>query len=494
MRRTKIVATIGPSSGDERVLQRMIDAGMDVARLNFSHGTHADHERNFRLIRRLGKKAGKPIGVIGDLQGPKIRAGELKGAPLNLRKGETLTITTRRVKGAGDTISTVYARLHLDVKAGDKILIKDGAIEVKVVEVTGRDIRCRVVYGGELTAHSGMNLPGVDISEPSLTRKDREDARFAVGLGVDYLAMSFVRRPDDVTKLKRALKKLGADIPVIAKIERPEAVTNIDAIIAAADGIMIARGDLGVEMPPEKTPQIQKDVIRLCMREGKPVITATQMLESMITRATPTRAEVSDVVNAIYDGSDAVMLSGETAVGANPARAVKMMARIAEEADEYMAEKLTERTEGLRRRVGPASNCHLEDAIGLAVHSSARFLRASLIVCFTSSGFTAQQVSCHRPDAPIIGATQHDEILPRMSLYWGVQPMRVPRAETVDAMIENVEAELLRRRIVRKGDNIIITAGYPLGVPGTTNMMQLIRVGEHAAHSATVSNSGKRGK
>jgi len=494
MRRTKIVATIGPNSSDERVLRGMIDAGIDVARLNFSHGTRVGHERNFRRIRKLAKAAGKPIGVIGDLQGPKIRVGELAGAPLNLRKGDTLTITTRKIRGAGDTVSTTYGRLHRDVKRGDGILINDGAIEVKVIEVEGRDVRCRVVQGGKLTEHSGMNLPGVEISEPSLTRKDREDVRFAAALGVDYLALSYVRGPRDVAGLKRLLKKLGADIPVIAKIERPEAVGSIDDIISAADGIMIARGDLGVEMPPEKVPQIQKDIIARCIKAGKPVITATQMLESMIEQARPTRAEASDVVNAIYDGTDAVMLSGETAVGANPVRAVKMMARIGEEADKYMTGSLAKRDRRLSRRLGQRRDFSFEDAIGLTVQSTALYLRIPLIVCFTSSGFTAQQVSGYRPEAPIIGATQHRRVLARMSLYWGVEPILTPKAETIDDMIESVERELLKRRMVRKGDNIIITAGYPLGVAGKTNMMQLVRVGEHASHSATGSNRGKRGQ
>ena len=491
MRRTKIVATIGPSSSEKGVLLAMIDAGMDVARLNFSHGTHAEHERNFRSIRRLSEKTGKPIGIIGDLQGPKMRTGELAGPPLELRRGGALVITTRKIKGARGKVSTTYGRLHKDVKAGDRILIRDGSIEVKVVRIEGRDVHCRVISGGTLEAHSGINLPGVEISEPSLTRKDKEDVRFAAGLGVDYLALSFVRRPDDVSKLKNFLKKLGVDIPVIAKIEKPEAVSNIDGIISASDGVMIARGDLGVEMPAEKVPQIQKDTILRCIKAGKLVITATQMLESMITQATPTRAEASDVVNAIYDGTSAVMLSGETAVGHNPVRTVMTMARITREADGYMAENAVERQEKFVRRFEPGGSSSFEEAIGMAVQTTAGYLGIPLIVCFTSSGFTAQQVSSSRPEASIIGATHHDRMLPRMSLYWGVQPIRTPEAETMDAMIESVERELLRRRMVRKGESIIITAGYPLGVSGTTNMMQLVRVGEQ--NKLTGPKRGKRG-
>lgn len=487
MRRTKIVATIGPSSQSEDVLKRMIEAGMDVARLNFSHGTHAEHEQNFRTIRKLSDELGKPVGIIGDLQGPKIRTGELAGEPLSLRGGGTLIITTRKVKGVGTTISTTYAQLHRDVKAGDRILLDDGSIEAQVSKVTGRDIHCRVIDGGELGAHKGINLPGVHISEPSLTRKDKEDVRFAAGLGVDYLAMSFVRRPDDIKRLKRMLKELGADIPVIAKIEKPEALENIVAIVAGADGIMVARGDLGVEMPPEKVPQIQKDLIAQCIEAGKPVITATQMLESMITSARPTRAEASDVANAIYDGTGAVMLSGETAVGHYPVQAVRMMARIADEADTHVGKK----REKVFRHAGPIDS--FEDAIGQATETTSRHLPTRLIVCFTSSGFTAQQVSSYRPKVTIVAATHNREVLPRMSLYWGVQPICIKRVETVDAMITRVERELLDRRMARKGDTIIITAGYPLGVRGTTNMMQLFRVGEHKQSTAARRNTGKRG-
>jgi pyruvate kinase len=491
MRRVKIIATIGPNSHNEDVLRRMIEAGMDMARLNFSHGNQAEHKLSLRLIRKLSARSGRHIGIIGDLQGPKIRIGEVENAPLELRKGGDLIITTRRTRGSGNRVATTYRRLSRDISPGDRILIRDGTIEAKVAEVEGPDIHCRVVFGGALTSHAGMNIPGVEISAPSLTRKDRKDAEFAAELGIDYLAMSFVRSPDDVLKLKRLLKKLGGCTHVIAKIERPEAVEQIDDIISAADGIMIARGDLGIEILPEKVPQIQKDIIERCIKAGKPVITATQMLESMTTRPTPTRAEVSDVVNAIYDGTDAVMLSGETAVGSNPVRVVRMMERIAGEADSTKAKSMTEKGRTVFRRMG--ENRNFETAIGRAIEITSRSLQARLIVCFTSSGFTALQTSSYRPDIPIIGATQHESILPRMSLYWGVQPILTQKAETVDEMIENVERELLRRRLVRRGDSIIITAGYPLGVSGTTNMMQLVRVGEQLAQSTRESSRGKRG-
>jgi pyruvate kinase len=459
-------------------LRAMARAGMDMARLNFSHGMHAEHERNFRSIRTISAKTGTPIGIIADLQGPKIRTGELAGPPLELRRGDTLVISPGDAKGTAGRISTSYKRLSSDVKPGDRILLDDGALEVRVQALEGRDVRCRVIHGGKLGAHKGINLPGITISEPSFTRKDRADARFAAKLGVDYFAMSFVRKPGDIRRLKKLLRSLNADIPVIAKIEKPEALDNIDGIIAAADGVMVARGDLGVEMPPEKVPQIQKDVIARCIAAGKPVITATQMLESMIKQPTPTRAEASDVVNAIYDGTDAVMLSGETAMGDYPVGAVRMMARIAEEADTYVSETVVE--ERRKRFRYDEKVRSFEKAIGEATDTVSRHIAARLIVCFTSSGFTAMQVSSYRPDVPIVAATQHEGILPRMSLYWGVEPIVVRRVQTVDAMIERVETELLARRMVRRGDHIVITAGFPLGVSGTTNMLQLVKVGTQA--------------
>lgn len=480
MRRTKIVATIGPSSSDEDALRRILAAGMDAARLNFSHGTHESHKRSYDLIRKLASELDTPVAIIADLQGPKIRTGELAGEPLRLKKGGELVITTRPMKGHDGIISTTYGRLHKDVEPGDRVLLDDGAMEARVTKVEGRDIHCQVAWGGTLGAHKGINLPEVKISEHAPTRKDLEDARFATSLGVDYLAMSFVRQADDIARLKKYLRRHGADTPVIAKIEKPEALENIDAIIKASDGIMIARGDLGVEMPPEKVPQIQKDLIARCIEAGRPVITATQMLESMIERSTPTRAEASDVVNAIYDGTGAVMLSGETAIGKYPVNAVRMMARIAEEADTYVAEE--QKKEFRHRQVIDS----FEDAIGQATQTTARHLPTRLIVCFTSSGFTALQVSSYRPSVPIIAATHSCDLPPRMNLYWGVHPICVEKASTVDEMIARVEDELLDRRMVKPGDSIIITAGYPLAVPGTTNMMQLVRVGRHgSAHRPT---------
>ncbi len=485
MRRTKIVATIGPSSSDEAVLWQMIKAGMDVARLNFSHGTHEEHAASVRKIRRLSERADKPIGIICDLQGPKIRVGELAGSPLELRKGGTLVITTRSVKGAGNRISTTYKRLHHDVKTGDRILLDDGAMTVRIVKVAGRDIHCRVINGGILEAHKGINLPGIKISEPSLTEKDKEDVGFAVKLGVDYFAMSFIRRADDIIRLKDHLGSLGARTPIIAKVEKPEALQHIDEIISVSDGIMVARGDLGVEMSPEKVPQTQQDLIRRSIEAGRLSITATQMLESMIRQPMPTRAEASDVVNAIYDGTGAVMLSGETAVGDYPVESVKMMARIAEEADTYAVEK---QKRVVRHSAGLGS---FEDAIGQAVETTARNLPARVIACLTTSGFTAQHISSYRPLAPIVAFTQNEAVCKRMSLLWGVRAIPIKEAKTIDVLIANAERELLKRRLAKQGDDIIITAGYPLGVSGTTNLMHLLRMG-HKGFSFS-KKLGKRG-
>jgi pyruvate kinase len=460
---------------------------MNVARFNFSHGTHEEHAFRLKAIREAARKTGKNVSIMLDTKGPEIRLGYLERERITLETGKKVNLTVDNVRGNERVLPVTYPGLPRDVFPGDRILIADGLIELRVLDKTRKKVECEIVNGGEITSQKGINLPGVRISEPSLTRKDKVDVRFAVKLGVDYLAMSFVRRPDDIERLKRMLKRLGADIPVIAKIEKPEALENITAILAGADGIMVARGDLGVEMPPEKVPQIQKDLIAQCIESGKPVITATQMLESMITSARPTRAEASDVANAIYDGTGAVMLSGETAVGEYPVQAVRMMARIADEADAHVGKK-----QGKVFRHAETIDS-FEDAIGQATETTARHLPTRLIVCFTSSGFTAQQVSSYRPKVPIVAATHNREVLPRMSLYWGVQPICIKRVETVDAMIIRVERELLDHRMAHKGDTIIITAGYPLGVRGTTNMMQLVRVGEHRRSATAGRDAGKRG-
>lgn len=473
MRKTKIVCTIGPASTSPDTMREMTLAGMNVARLNFSHGSWSDHERNFKLLREIGHELGRNIGVILDLQGPKIRTGRLTdGRPVALRQGQKIVISTGDIEGTGERVSTTYSDLPNDVKPQDQILLADGAIELRVVSVSGSDITCEVMNGGILGEHKGINLPGTKISAPSITEKDRKDLGFAVGLGADYIAMSFVRSENDVSELKKLLKEKGSSLPVIAKIEKPEALSRIDAIYDTADAIMVARGDLGVEMSPERVPEIQKQLILKANVSGIPVITATQMLESMINSPRPTRAEASDVANAIYDGTDAVMLSAETAVGKYPVESVRMMAKIAEETDKALS--VHQRTP--RRQ--PRGTVGFPDAVGRATWQAVNDLGAQHIVCFTMSGFTAKLISSYRPNANIVAATQSDEVMRQLALYWGVNPVKVKPVRDTDEMVRVVEERLLELGLVKKGETLVITAGTPFMVKGTTNMIRLHRVGD----------------
>ena len=473
MRKTKIVCTIGPASSSPDTMREMVLAGMDVARLNFSHGTWSDHEKNFNNLREIADELGRNVGVIFDLQGPKIRTGRLEdGKPVMLKEGQKLIITTEDVKGNSERISTTYDVLPSDVKRGEQILLADGAIELRVLSVSEKEVTCEVVNGGTLGEHKGINLPGTKISAASVTEKDRKDLGFALGLGGDYAAMSFVRSENDVKELKRLLDKAGSARLVIAKIEKPEALSRIDAIYDTADAIMVARGDLGVEMPPEQVPEIQKQLIMKANERGIPVVTATQMLESMINSPRPTRAEASDVANAIYDGTDALMLSAETAIGKYPVESVCMMARIAEEADRAVA--LHRRTPR-RKRQGEVG---FPDAIGSATWQAVNDLGAEHIVCFTLSGFTAKLISSYRPNANIIAVTQSDDVMRQLALYWGVEPVRVGPVGHTDEMVGVVEKKLLELGLAKKGETLVITAGTPLMVAGTTNMIRLHRVGD----------------
>jgi pyruvate kinase len=473
LRKTKIVCTLGPASSSPETLREMILAGMDVARLNFSHGSWPDHQKNFQNVRDIAGELGRNVGVMFDLKGPKIRTGRLKdGKPVKLEKGQKLVITTDDVDGTAERVSTTYPAFASDVQPGEQVLLADGAIELRVVSTGDREVECEVLDAGMLGEHKGINLPGTKISSASATEKDRKDAEFAVGLGADYLALSFVRSENDIKELKSSLGEKGAGLPVVAKIEKPEAVSRIDEIYATADAIMVARGDLGVEMPPERVPEIQKELILKANERGIPVITATQMLESMINNPRPTRAEASDVANAIYDGTDAVMLSAETAVGKYPVRSLRMMVKIAAEADRAVARH--RRTP--RRR--PQGEVGFPDAIGRAAWQAANDLEAEHVVCFTMSGFTARLISAYRPNANIIAATQSDEVMRHLSLYWGVQPVKVRPVEQSDEMVGVVEERLLELGLVRKGETLVITAGTPLMMRGTTNMIRLHRVGD----------------
>src|SRR6266436_5882598 len=453
-RHSKIVCTIGPASRSPKMIDRLLGAGMDVARLNFSHGTHEEHAKNISTLRAAAVQHEKPIAILADLQGPKIRTGPLAGGgPVLLRTGQEFMITTAKILGDSTRVNTVFTPLPREVHRGDRILLSDGLIELRVEKVSGRNVICEVVNGGALGEHKGINLPGVKLRVPALTPKDRTDLVFALKYGADYIAVSFVRRPEDV---------------LIAKLEKPEAIENLDAILLAADGVMVARGDLGVEMNPERVPVVQKTIIARAREFRRPVITATQMLESMTENPRPTRAEASDVANAIFDGSDAVMLSAETASGKYPVEAVGMMARIIEEAEA-----------SIREFPRPASHEQLkvaETVAELVCHAS-RELHMRVIAVFTHSGFTARLVSRYRPLVPIVAFSPVAETRRRMALIWGVLPRNIQDVQKVDGLAKVTEKRLLEERLVRKGDVIGIVAGTPMGIRGTTNFMKFHIIG-----------------
>src|SRR5580700_6900905 len=468
-RHSKIVCTIGPASCSPRMIRRLLEAGMDVARLNFSHGTHTDHAQNIVTLRAAAVEQEKPIAILADLQGPKIRTGPLAGSrSVLLRTGQRFVITTAKVLGDSTRVSTVFRPLPREVHRGDRILLSDGLIELRVLKVRGPEVICEVINGGALGEHKGINLPGIKLKVPALTSKDREDLVFALKHGADYIAASFVRRPEDVLLAKTLVQRAGKNTPIIAKLEKPEAIENLDAILGAADGVMVARGDLGVEMNPERVPVVQKTIITRARHFRRPVITATQMLESMTENPRPTRAEASDVANAIFDGSDAVMLSAETASGKYPVEAVGMMARIIEEAEA-----------SIREFPRPAMQEKLkvaETVAELVCHAS-RELHMRLIAVFTHSGFTARLVSRYRPLVPIVAFTPEAETRRRMALIWGVIARGIADVKKVDGLAEIAEQRLLEEKLVKKGDVIGIVAGTPMGIRGTTNFMKFHVVG-----------------
>ncbi len=463
MRKAKIVCTLGPASDSPEVLEGMIRAGMDVARFNFSHGTPADHRRRMRLLRQLAKKVGRTVAVLQDVQGPKIRVGVFEGGQAMLRAGETITVTTRSVKGTSLIVPTPILSLPKDVRKNDLILLDDGRIRLEVRGVKGRDISARVLVGGIIRDKKGLNLPGAAMSVPTITAKDEEDLAFGQELGVDYVALSFVRSADDIRIARAHVAKLKT--PIIAKIEKPQAVERLAEIAAVADGIMVARGDLGVEMALEKLPAIQKEAVKLANRLGGIAIVATEMLESMIQSPRPTRAEVTDVANAVLDGADAVMLSGETAAGKHPVEAVGTMCRIIEEA---------ERTGHLRLR-GPSLE-HLTDVstgVAAAAVAAVTQMRAELLVAYTESGNTARLISEFRPHAQILGLTPNEATVRRMALYWGVTPMKVGRLQSTDAMVRQVKRLCAQEELCHAGKQVVIVAGVPLNTPGKTNTMSV---------------------
>ena len=467
-RRTKIIATIGPASSAPEMIERLVDAGVDVVRLNFSHGSNDEKRELIRTVRALSQRLGRAVAILADLQGPKIRTGRMQNGAVQLLKGHPIDIVTDEVLGTSSLISTIYQALPGDVRAGSRILLDDGLIELKVVTVTGNRVHCTVVEGGVLKDLKGINLPGVAVSSPSLTPKDRRDLEFCLEEGVDYLALSFVRKSSDVEEVKRLIFERGLNIPVVAKIEKPEALRNFNSILKVADAVMVARGDLGVEINAEKVPLIQKKIIQACNAAGKPVITATQMLESMILHPRPTRAETSDVANAILDGTDAVMLSGETASGRFPVEAVRTMVKVA----------LDVERSGLLRAPSErhAHSNNIAEAVAEAACHAATTLKARAIAVFTQSGSTAALISKHRPQLPILAFTTVPAVQCRLALYWGVKAIPIGSVEDSDAQIQAVEDTLLPAGF-RKGDVVVITLGVPVEARGSTNLMKVHKLG-----------------
>ena len=461
--RTKIVCTLGPASDTRGTLRSLMDAGLNVARLNFSHGTHEQHAATVDLVRSTAAALGRPVAILGDLQGPRIRIGDLAD-PRRVEDGEDVVLVPGAEAAPGQ-FPTTYEHLCGDVKVGDRILIDDGLIELVALEVTNHTVTARVLHGGLIKSHKGMNLPGVAVSAPSITEKDWADVAFAVEHGLEYLALSFVRRAQDITELR---EKIPKEMLVVAKIEKDSALENIESIVRASDAVMVARGDLGVELPFEEVPIAQKKIIAICNKLGRPVITATQMLESMITHPRPTRAEASDVANAILDGTDAVMLSAETAAGQYPRLAVEAMSRIIMEIEKHPRVVRAD-----ERRAASDSAVSTEQAIAAAATSAVRSLAAPVLVVFTKSGFSARIVASHRPNVPILVLTDQERTYRQLALVWGVIPVLVPHCDTYWDMVKLALEVVRERGLARAGDRIVVTAGVPFDVPGTTNLMKV---------------------
>jgi pyruvate kinase len=477
-RRAKIVATLGPASQSEPVFRDLVRAGVDVVRLNFSHGTHEFKLRFIQMIRKVSKLENKPLCILADLQGPKIRTSKLKdNLPVLLKAGQRLTITPRDVPGTAALVGTIFKTLAENVEQGSRILLSDGLIELVVHDVVGGDVVCNIINGGLLGENKGINLPGVLVRVPSLTDKDGEDLEFALKNGVDAVAVSFVRTGEDVRQVRNRVSALGCETWIIAKLEKPQAIEHLDSILEASDGIMVARGDLGVEVPPEKVPAIQKLMIRRAAEFSKPVITATQMLESMIENPRPTRAEVSDVANAVFDGTDAVMLSGESAVGKHPVESVAMMARIVSEAESHMRQEDRKHPTARRTRLSIA------ETICEATAHAADDLDLRGIALFTVSGFTAKQLSKYHPSAPIFALSRIEATVNRLSLLWGTTPIHCGYLQTAEEMVDCAEDLLAKGGYVRPREVIAIVAGTRTK-SGSTNFMRLHVMGENSQAAA----------
>ena len=470
MRRAKIVCTIGPATRGRAMLDRLVAAGMDVARLNFSHGTQAEHGEVIRLIREREADWGRPITILQDLQGLKIRLGAFEGGEVTLVTGEVFVLTAKAVLGTARCASISHPQYLAVLRPGDQVWMDDGMIQLTVERVDGDEVHCRIIAGGVISDHKGISLPRLPMPPSYLTDKDKDDLRFGIRHGVDFVAVSFVRSASDIQEVRKFLVEEGANVPVVAKLERAEIVANLSGILTLVDAVMVARGDLGVEVPIEEVPVIQKDVIRRARLGKVPVIVATHMLESMVRHVRPSRAEVSDVATAVFDGADAVMLSAETATGRYPVEAVEVMARVVERAEQAMPGEV-----GARPR--PEAYGFAE-AVAEAACQAASLLHAKAIVAFTQSGFTARLISQDRPAVPIIALTPFTEVQRKLGLYWGVLSRVVRKVETTDEMVEEVEATLLGDGTVQNNDVLVIISGAPMWVTGTTNLLKLHRVGD----------------
>ncbi|WP_275465123.1 pyruvate kinase [Streptomyces noursei] len=477
MRRAKIVCTLGPATDSYEQIKALVDAGMDIARFNLSHGTYADHEARFDRVRKASEESHRSVGILADLQGPKIRLGRFREGPVLLERDDVFTITVEDgIEGDRHTCGTTYPGLAGDVTPGERILVDDGKVTLEVTAVEGPRVHTKVIEGGMVSDHKGLNLPGVAVSVPALSEKDQDDLRWALRYGADVIALSFVRSGRDIQDVHRIMREENRFLPVIAKVEKPQAVENIDDIVAAFDGIMVARGDLGVEMPLETVPIVQKRAVKLARRNAKPVIVATQMLDSMIDNSRPTRAEASDVANAIIDGTDAVMLSGETSVGKYPTETVRTMSRIVEAAEEdILAKGLPPLTERSKPRTQGG-------AVARAAAEMGDFLGAKFLVAFTQSGDTVRRLSRYRSPIPLLAFTPDPATRSQLNLTWGVETFLGPTVNSTDEMVAQVDEQLLKIGRCKKGDVVIITAGSPPGVPGSTNLVRVHHIGEDDIH------------
>lgn len=470
MRKTKIICTLGPASESEEKLREIMLAGMNVARFNFSHGSHEEHKRKFDRVVKIRGELGLPVATLLDTKGPEIRLRDIEGGKTELVNGQKFTLTTEDMLGSNEMVSITYANLIHDISAGTTILIDDGLIEMVVDEITDTDIICTVINGGPISNHKGVNVPGAELSMPYLSEQDKSDIMFGCDMGFDFVAASFVRCKEDILAVKKIIEENGSHMRIIAKIENMQGIRNLKEIVEVSDGIMVARGDMGVEIPMEEVPVIQKEMIKLAESEGKQVITATQMLDSMIKNPRPTRAEVADVANAIYDGTTAIMLSGETAAGAYPVEAVTTMAKIAERTEQDI-----NYNERLKKREN-TTEYDITTAISHATCTTAKDLNAAAIITVTISGFTAGMISRYKPSCPIIACSVSPKICRQMNLYWGVTPIWIPRENSADDLFEDAVRAAQNAGYIKKGDTVVLTAGVPLGVSGRTNMIRVVEV------------------